>query len=336
MARPNLPRLKSRSADFARLWGYSVGFYGVWLAHLGRETGLIERLARGPVSVKRLISASKMHPSAVRAWCSAAVSYGLVSERIGRLNMKPGMKALLLDRKNPNYLGGQLSYLALRSLKYGAFEALFRSGRTCEMSSTLGAIEQATDWDHYAFLAAVRRDRKLHRLLSSGCRLLDVGCGTGSLLVKMHREYPKSSFVGIDPSEKAVARAHKVAKSKSIKVVKQAGESMTFEDEFDIVYLGESLYASRDNKKVVSNCRRALRSGGTMAIIEGLLPDSNLQGEENRLIMGMQLDFALQGYRFMTRKKVARLLAKFSGVHFEDLGGSVYLVTAMQQSTRAL
>lgn len=334
MARFRLPRLKSRSADFARLWGYSVGFYGVWVAHLGRETGLLERLARGPVSMNRLISVSKMNPSAVRAWCSAAFSYGLVSRRNGRLNMKPGMKALLLDRKNPDYLGGQLSYLALRSLEYDAFEDLFKSGRKCKMSSTLGAIEQATDWDHYAFLAAVRRHKKLHRLLSSGCRLLDVGCGTGSLLVKMHHEYPRSSFVGIDPSEKALARARKVAKS--IKVVKQAVESMTFEDEFDIVYLGESLYAVGDKQKAVSNCRRALKSGGTMAIIEGLMPDSYLQGDENRLIMGMQLDFALQGYRFMTRKQIARLLGKFSGVRFEYLGGSVYLVTATKQSIPAL
>src|SRR5688572_23931542 len=158
MARPDLPRLKARSADFARLWGYSVGFYGVWLAHVGRQTGLLERIARGPLSINQLIAASKMHPPAVRAWCSAAVSYGLVGEKKDRLYLKPGMKAMLLDKKNTDYLGGQFSYLAMRSLEYGAFEGLFKSGRTREMSSTLGAIEQATDWDHYAFLAAVRRD----------------------------------------------------------------------------------------------------------------------------------------------------------------------------------
>ena len=326
MALPDLPRLKARSANFVRLWGYSVGFCGVWLAHVGRQTGLLERLTRGPLPMSRLISASRMHPLAVKAWCSAAVSYGLVSEKKGKWYVKPGMKAMLLDRKNPHYLGGQLSYLALRSLEYGAFEGLFRSGRTREMSSTLGAIEQATDWDHYAFLAAVRRSKKLRNLLSRGCRLLDVGCGTGSLLAKMHLEYPRSNFTGIDPSEKAVAMARKVAKP--IKIMKQAGESMAFESEFDIVFLGESLYAARNKKKVVSNCRRALKSGGTIAIVEGLLPQSNLQGDENKLIMGMQLDFALQGYRFMTRKEITRLLRKFTGVRFEDLGGCVYLITA--------
>lgn len=327
MARHDLPRLKARSADFEMLWRYSVGFYGVWLVHVGRQTGLLETLAGEPMSIKQLISATKMHSPAVRAWCSAAVSYGLVSEKKGRMYMKPEMKVMLLDRKNPDYLGGQFSYLALRSLKYGTIGDLFKHGRTCKMSSTFNAIEQATDWDHYAFLAAVRRDKKLHRLLSKGCKLLDVGCGTGSLLTKMHGTYPRSSFVGIDPLEKAVAMARRVV-TKSITIVKQAGESMTFEKEFDIVYLGESLYATRNKQKVVSNCRRALKHGGTIAVVEGLLPESDMQSDNNKLIMGMQLDFALQGYSFMARKEIAKLLKGFSSVRFEDLGGSVYLVTA--------
>jgi len=322
MARADLPGLK-RSADFERLWRYSVGFYGVWIAHVGRQTGLLERLAGTSMSINKLISATKLYPPAVRTWCSAAVAYGLVNEKNGRLSLKPKMKALLLDKENPDYLGGQFSYLALRSLEYGGLEDLFKSGRTREMSSTFSAIEQATDWDHYAFLAAVRHDnKKLRRLLSKGCKLLDVGCGTGSFLAKMKKEYPMSSFVGIDPSAKAFAIAHKI---KSIKVLKQAGESIKFEDEFDILYLGESLYAAKDKKKVASNCHRALKEGGTIAIVEGLLPEK--QSNENRLIMGMQLDFALQGYRFMTKKEMTKLLGRFSKVRFEDLGGSVFLVT---------
>jgi ubiquinone/menaquinone biosynthesis C-methylase UbiE len=301
----------------------------VWLVHLGRRTGLLGRIVHKPVSINELVSATSMHPPAVRAWCSAAVAYGLVRQKGGKIFLKPEIRSMLLDRKNPDYLGGQFSYLALRSLEYGGFERLFRLGRTHEMSSTLDAIEEATDWEHYAFIAAVRQDKRLlHQQLSRGCRLLDVGCGTGSFLVKMKKEYSNSSFVGMDRSAKAIASARKVARGKSIKITKQAGESMLFENEFDIVYLGESLYAARDKQMVVSNCRRALKNGGTIAIVEGLLPASNLQSSEDMLIMGMQLDFALQGHRFMTKKEVARLLAKFSRLQFKGLGGSVFLITA--------
>lgn len=237
---------------------------------------------------------------------------------------------MLLEKKSPDYLGGQFSYLALRSLEYGAFEQLFKSGTTLEMTSTLSAIEQGTDWDHHAFLAAIRRHRKLCQLLSKGCRLLDVGCGTGSLLAKMHKQYPDSSLVGIDTSEKAVSVARKIANGKPITIMKQAGESMKFANEFEIVYLGESLYAARDKMKVVSNSWRALKKDCTIAIVEGvLLAKTNFEADASRLIMGMQLDFALQGHKFMTKKEIALLLnSRFSRIRFEDLGGYVYLVTA--------
>jgi ubiquinone/menaquinone biosynthesis C-methylase UbiE len=166
-------------------------------------------------------------------------------------------------------------------------------------------------------------------MLSKGCRLLDVGCGTGSMLAKVHKEYPKSSLVGIDPSGKAVATARQIAYDKSISLIKLAGESMKFANEFEIVYLGESLYVTKDKESVVSNCWRALKKGGTIAIVEGLLPKSNFQDCSGRLIMGMQLDFALQGHKFMNKKDIVRLLNKgFSKADFKHLGGNVYLVSA--------
>jgi ubiquinone/menaquinone biosynthesis C-methylase UbiE len=325
--------LKQGSANFDRLFGYSIGFYGVWITHIGRQMKLLERLSAHPMTIDELIFTTRLYSPAVRAWCSAAYSYGLITKKKGKLRLKKQMKAMLVDKTSPHYLCGQFSYLALRSLEYGAFEELFNSGKTRKMtSSALTAIEQATEWDHYVFLATVRRHRKLHEVLSKGGRLLDVGCGTGSLLTKMLKKYPKSSFVGIDPSEKAVAMAHKIADGKPITITKQAGESMKFANEFDIVYLGEALYAARNKKKVISNCWRALKKEGTIAILEGLLPKSPYGPSATQLIMGMQLDFALHGHKFMTKKEITILLnRRFSRVRFEDLGGHVHLITATKQ-----
>jgi hypothetical protein len=61
-----------------------------------------------------------------------------------------------------------------------------------------------------------------------------------------------------------------------------------------------------------------------------LLPKkSKFQDYSGRLIMGMQLDFALQDHKFMNRKDIIRLLNKgFSKADFKHLGGNVYLVSA--------
>jgi SAM-dependent methyltransferase len=324
--------LKSRSDDFERLWNYSVGFYAVWIAHVGRRMGLFSRLADSPATADGLAAAARLHGPSVEVWCSAANAYGFVHKKNdGKLHLAKNMKVMLLETKNPDYLGGQFSYLALRSLEYGSFDGLFKGGRTRDMACTFEAIQQATDWDHYSFLAAIKNS-KLHSLLSKGCRLLDVGCGTGSFIAKLCDSYPQSVFVGIDPSNEAVRAARRVARGKPVKVQKQAGEDMKYSEEFDLVYIGESLYAARDRQKVVSNCHRALKKDGILAIVEGLLPESNLHNNENKLIMGMQLDFALQGHRFLTGKEVARSLkiAGFEKIHFIDLGGALYLVTAVR------
>ncbi|MDQ3853771.1 MAG: class I SAM-dependent methyltransferase, partial [Thermoproteota archaeon] len=316
----------------ARLWRYSVGFYGVWIAHLGRQMRLFDHLDVRPMSIEELISSTKLYPAAVKAWCSAAQAYRLVVAKNGKLQMKKQVKRILVDKTSSDYLGGQFSYLALRSLDYSAFEELFRAGRTKKTISTLNAVQQATDWDHYAFLAAARRHKKLHQLLSTGCTLLDVGCGTGSMLAKIHEEYPKSNLVGIDTSAKAVAMARLIAHGKPITIIKASSESMEFANEFDIVFLGESLYTMKEKEKVLSNCWRALKNYGTIAIMEGLLPKSKLNSAANQLIMGMQLDFALQGHMFMNKKDIVVLLNnKFSKTRFKDLGGNVYLVTATKK-----
>ncbi|MGI0020206.1 MAG: class I SAM-dependent methyltransferase [Nitrososphaera sp.] len=321
---------KGRPKEFKQLWDYSVGFYGVWVAHIGRSVGLLQHIAHSPASAAGLAAKLGLDAGAVGAWCSAAVALGLIGERKGKLRMSARMKEILLDAKSPNYLGGQFSYLAMRSLEYRGLEDLFNSGKTLDMSSTFDAIEQATDWDHNAFLSAIKkgRSRRLHAMLSKGCRVLDVGCGTGTLIEKLWRSYPRSAFVGVEPSEVAVHRAMEVAAGKPVEILRLQGEAMNFDGQFDIVYLGESLYAASDKQAVVSNCYRALKKGGAIAIVEGLLPKT--ASKEGRLIIGMQLDFALQGYRFMTKEETGALLrnAGFSKVAFSDFGGSLFLVSA--------
>ena len=332
MAQTELSYLNYQSTNFTRLWHYSLGFYGVWIAHIGRQMKLFNQLAERPMTVEELVIATKLYPAALRDWCSAAEAYQFIVAIDGKLQIKEHMKRILIEKDSPDYLGGQFSYLALRSLGYGGFEELFKSGKTRNTLLSLDAIKQATDWDHYALLTIVRHQKKLHSVLSNGCRLLDVGCGTGGLLSKICKEYPKSELVGIDPSNKALSLARQIAGGKPITLANMSAESMTFAADFEIVFLCESLYTMKDKERVVSNCWRALKDHGTIVIVEGLLPESKQDYATSQLIMGMQLDFTLQGHRFMNKTEIRSLLKRrFSRIHFQDLGGNVYLVTAAKK-----
>jgi SAM-dependent methyltransferase len=294
---------------------------------------LFDYISSSPMSIEELIRYTKYYPAAVRAWCIAAQSYRFIGTRRGKLHLKNQMKHMLIDKSSKDYLGGQFSYLALRSLEYNKFEKLFKFGRTTKMSNSLNAVQQATDWDHYAFLAKARDHKKLYGLLSKGCWLLDVGCGTGSMISKLQKEYPNSRYVGIDPSVKAISSARKIVGAKGTTLVRGTGESMKFNEQFDIVFLCETLYATEDKHKVLANCWRALKVHGTIIIIEGLLSHSKIRDQASHLIRGMQVDFALQGKEFMGKKEIMLLLKEhnFSAIRLQDLGGNVYLVTAMKK-----
>ncbi|HEY6728539.1 MAG TPA: class I SAM-dependent methyltransferase, partial [Polyangiaceae bacterium] len=47
--------------------------------------------------------------------------------------------------------------------------------------------------------------------LAAAARVLDVGCGTGSLLIALKRAYPGLEAMGADPDAKALARARRKA-----------------------------------------------------------------------------------------------------------------------------
>lgn len=286
------------------------------------------------MTAKDLASSTGLYGPAVQAWASAVESYGFIVKRSdGKLELAPRVVDLLLDRSHPDYLGGQVSYLALRSLEFGKLASLFKHGVTHPIVSNFEAIEEATHWDHFAFLDALRRNKSLDQRLRKGCRFLDVGCGTGTLIEKLLHEYPRTNFVGIDASRKAIGQARKLLGGTTVKLDTMEAEAMPFSNEFDIAYLGESLYAARNKQKTTDNCFRALRKNGIVAVIEGLLPTSGIRADENKLIMGMQLDFALQGHRFLTSKEILLLLKKsgFTNMRLKALGGAVYLITARRQ-----
>lgn len=54
--------------------------------------------------------------------------------------------------------------------------------------------------------------------LESGHRILDIGCGTGSLAVLAKQRFPDADVVGIDPDERALERATRKARRGGVQV----------------------------------------------------------------------------------------------------------------------
>ena len=57
-----------------------------------------------------------------------------------------------------------------------------------------------------------------HAALQPGYRVLDIGCGTGTLATLIKRLHPDVEVVGIDPDPKALARARRKAANAAVSI----------------------------------------------------------------------------------------------------------------------
>lgn len=120
------------------------------------------------------------------------------------------------------------------------------------------------DLDAYHF-------EKLHHLLElvdfngwGGKRVLDVGCGAGVEVVRFARGGAK--VVGLDGSPRAIdLTARNLAHQQlTAGLVVGDGEQLPFADGlFDFVYAHGVIQYAHDDRRVVAECRRVLRPGGT-------------------------------------------------------------------------
>jgi len=316
----------------------SLGFYTVWVAHLGRRYGIIQALSRKkrPARTRTIARATRLHEPAVRVWCEAARSLGLIEGTADGYRLPMEHRALLADREDLRFLGGQFSYLALRSLDFEAFDAFFRTGALGSSGTRhlREASEEATRWDHTNFLKfLIPRVPGLARRLRAGARVLDVGCGTGGWVLRMARTFPRSWFVGIDPDRASIRIAAGRTQRRGGRIrfrVGNGGEPLS-EPAFNLAYLGEVLYGVEEKEVLLRNVRASLASDGVLVLAEGLVASSRRTRDPGaQLVAAMELDFALQRARFFEKSELEALVRKagFHQVEFHDPGGGLWFVVA--------
>ena len=121
--------------------------------------------------------------------------------------------------------------------------------------------------------AAIKRPLIDQAAIQPGCRVLDIGCGTGSLTVDIKRLHPLAEVTGVDPDPKALAIATRKAN--------QAGVSVTFDQGFGdrLAYADASFdrvfsslmfhHLTRDEKlATLAEVRRVLKPGGSLHLLD--------------------------------------------------------------------
>jgi len=109
--------------------------------------------------------------------------------------------------------------------------------------------------------------------LQPGQRILEIGCGTGNLMILVKTLYPTVEVIGLDPDPKALARAQRKAERQGISVQLDRGfsDGLPYPDSsYDRVLSAFMFHhLNRDEKKQsLYEIRRVLKSGGSLHLLD--------------------------------------------------------------------
>jgi ubiquinone/menaquinone biosynthesis C-methylase UbiE len=117
-------------------------------------------------------------------------------------------------------------------------------------------------------------DALIHQAaIAPGQRVLDIGCGTGGVALRLKQLHPDATVVGLDPDPNALARARRKgeAAGAQLEFVQGFSDRMSYPDaSFDRVLSSFMFHhLSKDAKiQTLSEVRRVLRPGGSLHLLD--------------------------------------------------------------------
>lgn len=288
-----------------RLITHKTGELASLMTHIGIRLGLFEAMRSGQtVDVDALAGATGLHRRWVLEWCRQQTAAGIVefvSEE--RFRVAPETVDLLLNPDQINYMGW-LFYPPAGAEAVDRLAEAFRSGlgMSWDDHGSAGAHMVATSTGAAHRLLASEVVPLLDGVaekLESGATAIDVGCGSGVAITELAKAFPRSSFVGIDPSPTALESARQRAKEAGLDNVElrvAGAEELGDTGRFDFAMVLDCMHDMTHPQDAAASIRRALKDDGVWLVkdvrCESTL-EANLEHPMGALLYGVSICFCM-------------------------------------------
>jgi SAM-dependent methyltransferase len=345
----NTPQEVTADSQVARLFAWRRGFNAMHLIDLGVRLGLFKAFADTPnVTAGQVADRLGLHAPYVDVWCTTAYSFELLeADEERRFRLAPFVNEILANPAHPRYLGGYVRLgTAFAAEDYRRAPEAFRTGNTVPFQG------RSEEFAHTVAEAIAGMNRVVARRilpslsgvveqLKQGGAILEVGCGTGNLLVQIAQAFPHSRCTGvdIDPTGLAAAReaVHQAGLAKRVQILEGDVSSAIQPEPYDVVVMVEVLHEISPALRpgVLRGCARALRGEGWLVIVDETYPSTLAEARRPEFLFPVQTGFEelLWGNVVPTREEQEQLLreAGFTGTLNRSLMGEGFTLLATQK-----
>lgn len=256
------------------------------LVDVGVRTGLFQVMSgKGPMSAEQVAEDSGLQPRYVKEWLAGMVCGGYLDYDPGAQSYTlPDEHAYLLASEGTDHYAGGMFRMAPVLLGLAPRVALaFRDGGGVPFEDfgdegilALDLINRGNYQHRFAGYWLKALPDVLDRL-TSGARVLDVGCGVGHVCLALAEAFPRSTVVGIDTDRESVRRASENADEAGLSARATFRAQSTAEldpaQPFDLITACDCVHDFTDPVRTLQEIRGLLRDDGTLFAVEPRVAD---------------------------------------------------------------
>jgi ubiquinone/menaquinone biosynthesis C-methylase UbiE len=311
----------------------ATGFMAAKFLFVASEIGLFEALASDPATLEELAKQTGAPLRTVGIVVAAMVSLGLIEQEGNRYRNNAAAAAFLAGKPGHD-LRPMLRYF--NGLSYPQWQTLSEAVRTDKGQPRFGKFDQALQQTYSAgveaFTAPVASTLGTTYDFNRHRRLLDVGGGTGSLLLAVLRQYPalKGTLFEL-PGACAVARQRLSEEPERTRIEIVQGDifKASLPGDHDVVLVANlvHMFTPAHNVELMTKIRAMAQTGARLLLVD-FWPDP-AHSEAAALMSGEFLLISGEGQTYSEQEADKWLkLTKWRKLERKPLSGPISLIVA--------